>query len=200
MVATIVAPARISVLATPLLEAGIRSALVDHPDFLLVVPPEDADLIVVDPSHVLDSRLLATVVPVLMLALEPQADAAQGFGDETFPVLPCHISCAELAASLVAALDPAGAARDGRAISASGRPDTGAVHLSPREGQVLELICRGVSNTEIADHLFLSINSIKTHIRNLYRKIAVERRPQAIIWGMGHGFGTAHAESVKSSR
>jgi hypothetical protein len=40
----------------------------------------------------------------------------------------------------------------------------------------------------VADRAFLSINSIKTYIRSAYRKIGVERRAQAVRWGMNHGF------------
>ncbi len=52
--------------------------------------------------------------------------------------------------------------------------------LSPRELEVLELIARGLSNQEIADQLFLSLNTIKTHISNLLSKLGAERRTQAI--------------------
>ena len=63
-----------------------------------------------------------------------------------------------------------------------------AAGLSPREAEVLALITRGLTNQEIADRAFLSINSIKTYIRSAYRKIGVERRAQAVRWGMNHGF------------
>jgi DNA-binding CsgD family transcriptional regulator len=48
--------------------------------------------------------------------------------------------------------------------------------LSARESEVLCLIAQGLSNQEIADRAFLSINSVKTYIRSAYRKIGVERR------------------------
>ena len=60
--------------------------------------------------------------------------------------------------------------------------------LSPREAEVLALITQGLSNQEIADRAYLSINSVKTYIRSAYRKIGVQRRTQAVVWGMGHGF------------
>ena len=60
--------------------------------------------------------------------------------------------------------------------------------LSPREAEVLALITQGLSNQEIADRAYVSINSVKTYIRSAYRKIGVERRTQAVLWGMGHGF------------
>jgi NarL family two-component system response regulator LiaR len=59
--------------------------------------------------------------------------------------------------------------------------------LSKREFEVLTLIARGVSNQEIADSAFLSINSVKSYIRGAYRKIGVTRRAQAVSWALHHG-------------
>ncbi len=61
------------------------------------------------------------------------------------------------------------------------------VALTVRESQILALISQGYSNQEIADELFLSINSIKSHIRSAYRRIGVERRTQAVVWAITHG-------------
>ena len=58
--------------------------------------------------------------------------------------------------------------------------------LSPREGEILGMICRGLTNEEIAARSFLSINTIKTYIRTAYRKIGVKSRAQAILWGIDH--------------
>jgi NarL family two-component system response regulator LiaR len=60
--------------------------------------------------------------------------------------------------------------------------------LSPREAEVLALIARGMSNQEIAAAIYLSVNSVKTYIRTAYRKIGVQRRGQAVVWALRHGF------------
>jgi DNA-binding NarL/FixJ family response regulator len=60
--------------------------------------------------------------------------------------------------------------------------------LSAREAEVLELICHGMSNLEIAEQLFVSVNSVKTYVRQVYQKIGVTRRAQAVAWGLSHGF------------
>lgn len=52
--------------------------------------------------------------------------------------------------------------------------------LSSREQEVLQAMANGMSNKEIAKHLFLSENTIKTHASNLYFKLDVKRRTQAI--------------------
>ena len=64
--------------------------------------------------------------------------------------------------------------------------------LSPRESEVLALICQGLSNVEIAERAYLGINTVKTYIRSLYRKIDVTTRSQAVIWGLSHGFAPEH--------
>ncbi len=60
--------------------------------------------------------------------------------------------------------------------------------LSPREAEVLALICQGLSNQQITERAFLSINTVKSYVRTLYRKIGVESRTQAVLWGIDHGF------------
>ncbi len=52
--------------------------------------------------------------------------------------------------------------------------------ISKREHEVLELMAKGLSNQEIADKLFVSLNTIKTHSSNLFLKLDVNRRTQAI--------------------
>ncbi|MEJ7831623.1 MAG: response regulator transcription factor [Nocardioides sp.] len=60
--------------------------------------------------------------------------------------------------------------------------------LTVREAEVIALITQGLTNAEIAERSYLSINSIKTHIRTAYRKIGVSRRTQAVLWGIDNGF------------
>lgn len=60
--------------------------------------------------------------------------------------------------------------------------------LSARESEVLALICQGLSNQDITERAFIGINTVKTHIRTLYRKIGVDSRSRAVLWGVDHGF------------
>ena len=59
--------------------------------------------------------------------------------------------------------------------------------LTAREAEVLSLITMGLSNQEIAERTLLSINSIKSYIRSAYRKIDVDSRSKAVLWGVEHG-------------
>ena len=52
--------------------------------------------------------------------------------------------------------------------------------LSQRELEVLQLIALGNSNLEIADLLFISLHTVKTHARRIHSKLGVERRTQAV--------------------
>ena len=54
------------------------------------------------------------------------------------------------------------------------------LRLSTRELEVLQLIADGLSNQQIAEKLFVSLNTIKTHTQNLFLKMEVERRTQDI--------------------
>ncbi len=54
------------------------------------------------------------------------------------------------------------------------------LEISKREMDVLQLMAEGLSNQEIAEKLFVSLNTIKTHTSNLFEKLDVKRRTQAI--------------------
>lgn len=55
--------------------------------------------------------------------------------------------------------------------------------LSKREIEVLQLMAEGLSNQEIADKLFVSLNTVKSHTSNLFSKLDVKRRTAAIETG-----------------
>ncbi|MEL7342269.1 MAG: response regulator transcription factor [Bacteroidota bacterium] len=54
------------------------------------------------------------------------------------------------------------------------------IGLSKRELEVLELMAEGLSNREIAEKLFISLNTVKTHSSKLYQKLEARRRTQAV--------------------
>lgn len=54
------------------------------------------------------------------------------------------------------------------------------LNLSTREYEVLRLMAKGMSNAAIAEQLFLSVSTIKTHVSNIFTKIDVKSRTQAI--------------------
>lgn len=64
--------------------------------------------------------------------------------------------------------------------------------LSDRESEVLALITQGKSNADVAKLTYLSPNTVKSYIRTIYRKIGVDSRTQAVLWGVDHGFTPDH--------
>lgn len=60
--------------------------------------------------------------------------------------------------------------------------------LTPREDEILDLIAQGFRNKEIAEKLFVSVNTIRTHIYNIYEKLHVQSRVEALN-KTGRGFG-----------
>jgi DNA-binding NarL/FixJ family response regulator len=58
--------------------------------------------------------------------------------------------------------------------------------LSQREREILLMLAAGATNKDIAQKLFLSLNTIKSHIYNIYRKIDVPNRLQASLWAAKH--------------
>jgi DNA-binding NarL/FixJ family response regulator len=79
---------------------------------------------------------------------------------------------------------PAPRARSAPGLEWPGRQEG----LTDREAEVLALITQGKSNAEVAALTCLSPNTVKSYIRNTYRKIDVASRTQAVLWGVAHGF------------
>lgn len=57
--------------------------------------------------------------------------------------------------------------------------------LSPREVEVMTLIARGRTNSQIAKELFLSEKTVKNHINRIFAKLQVDARAQAVAWWLG---------------
>ena len=60
--------------------------------------------------------------------------------------------------------------------------------LTPREVEILRLLPHGLSTPEIADALFISPRTVQTHLTNLYAKLGVSGRAEAIVLAVGYGF------------
>lgn len=58
--------------------------------------------------------------------------------------------------------------------------------LSNREAEVAELVSKGLSNKEVANRLFVTEKTVKFHLTNIYKKMAVKSRAQLIVWCLPH--------------
>ena len=63
------------------------------------------------------------------------------------------------------------------------QPQLDALGITPRELEILGLIAEGLSNREIADRLFVSENTVKTHCSRAFDKLGARRRTQAVQLG-----------------
>ncbi len=63
----------------------------------------------------------------------------------------------------------------------------GEAALSPRESEVLQLVAKGATNKEIADALFISENTVKTHMHSIMEKLHLANRSQAAAYAVKRG-------------
>jgi len=83
----------------------------------------------------------------------------------------------------VAAVEPAGSPR--------GKPRNLGAPLSSREREVVEMLAGGASGADIAEHLVLSPETVRTHIRNAMNKLEANTRVHAIAIALREGFISA---------
>jgi DNA-binding NarL/FixJ family response regulator len=105
-------------------------------------------------------------------------------------------SVSDLARAVIAvgrgeiALPPGTAARALTALARGESADTGLIEpLSERETEVLQLLAQGLTNKDIAQMLFLSVRTVGAHLRNVYGKLGVRSRTEAVLWAVKHGYG-----------
>ncbi len=60
--------------------------------------------------------------------------------------------------------------------------------LTPRENEVLKLAARGMGNKDIAGEMFLSLRTVKAHLSNIFNKMGVGSRTEAIVKGLKEGY------------
>lgn len=196
--------------------AGVAQLLGHHPEIEVVETALDPDVVVFDFLALLDANQgvldaldrhltrLECVVLVLSHDLRPELTAtalARGAADE--------VSIRAGEAALLSAVLAAGARS---AAAQAGHPGSSRrrlrdvrellseeAGLSLREVDVLIRVTQGLSNQEIAQDMFVSINTVKTYIRTAYRRIGVGSRTQAVLWYIKHGFADRNAREPSAT-
>ena len=74
----------------------------------------------------------------------------------------------------------------GLTTAANGRLETVDERLTPREREILRRLASGGTNRHIASALFISETTVKTHLNNIFRKLNVTRRLQAVLYAVSH--------------
>lgn len=188
----------------PIVVAGIRTLLTEIPGparFACVPDPADAEVVIYDAfnlalaNHDDDElgRLVATHpgrVLVLSRLLQPALTARALASGAVAPVS-IGADADELVALIEAAATGAIATDAELAYQNLVRLTTqlrASVGLTAREQTVLALIAAGYSNNQIAAELYITINTVKTTIRNTYARLGVHTRAQAVAWAIEHGY------------
>ncbi len=184
---------------------GLRTALESQPDVDEVVEAENGEQALARVGGVdvvlLDVRMpvrdgldvlpeLAQLATVIMLTNTDTADvAAQAIRDGASGYLihgaldPAGIVAAIRAClaggTIMAGLDPWPPSDRGQG---AGRPDG---VLSTREAEIMDLVAQGLTNQQVARHLFLSEKTVKNHINRIFAKLGVVNRAQAMATWIG---------------
>ena len=84
------------------------------------------------------------------------------------------------------------------ATQAAQQDNTNGAGLSQREVEILQAVTRGLSNRAIAKELWLSDQTVKFHLHNIYRKLAVSNRTEAAKFAFEHGLAEAPVTAAAS--
>ena len=68
--------------------------------------------------------------------------------------------------------------------------------LTPREEEVLQLLTQGITYKGVAEKLFISETTVKTHVNNIFQKLQVSDRTQAVLYAINNGFLTKNKIAV----
>lgn len=71
--------------------------------------------------------------------------------------------------------------------------------LTSREEEVLELLTQGITYKGVAEKLFISETTVKTHVNNIFQKLQVNDRTQAVLYAINHGFTGKRKARVKTA-
>jgi two-component system, NarL family, response regulator LiaR len=198
----------------PMMQLGLEQSFQDYPQMQIVAQAEDGlsgvaavrqhqpDLVIMDIGLPRLDGIAATqqikaafpqtrVVMLTSHTSETEIVAALSSGADAYCIkgtnIELLISAIEAALEGAVYLDP----QIARKVLEHLRPPPPEAekigHLSPREMDVLQLLVQGLSNIEIAAALFLSPNTIKTHLRGIMNKLAVDDRVQAAVVALRSG-------------
>ena len=129
-------------------------------------------------------RATAPEVQVVVLTMHADRDVldrAVRAGATGYLVKDCTIEQVAEAVRLAAAGDAALSPELAGAMLAQAAPAAGEPVISKREEEVLQLVAEGLSTTEVAEQLFISVKTVKNHLASVYDKLDARDRTQAVV-------------------
>jgi DNA-binding NarL/FixJ family response regulator len=129
-------------------------------------------------------RATAPEVQVVVLTMHADRDVldrAVRAGATGYLVKDCTIEQVAEAVRLAAAGDAALSPELAGAMLAQAAPTAGEPVISKREEEVLQLVAEGLSTTEVAEQLFISVKTVKNHLASVYDKLDARDRTQAVV-------------------
>lgn len=189
-------PYRVAVVTTyDLTRAGLVSILNEHPDHVVLddVASQDGhlgghDVVLYDLAALNEStysdlqHLVASRAPVVGLVPHARHDLAERALDSGVDeIVPLGVTTTELLRALERAATGNSPTRRAQ-LHEQRRTLKGLNGLTEREAVILALIASGRSNQEVAEELYVSLNTVKSYIRTAYGKIGAKSRSQAVLW------------------
>ncbi len=198
----------------PLMQLGLEQALSDYPEFNIIGQAEDGFLAVQMAEELKPDLVIMDIGLPRLDGIAATKEIKAKLPQIRIVILTSHTLTTEVVASLSSGADAycvKGANLD-RLYAAIAAAKDGATYLDPqiarlvinhlkppvtsqapssnlsaREMEVLTLIVEGKSNAEIAQALYLSPNTIKTHVRGIMNKLSVDDRVQAAVVALRTG-------------
>ena len=145
--------------------------------------------------RIVDAGCQANILMVTMFEDDPSVFAAMRAGARGYVLKGAKhdemLRAVRAAAQGLAIFSPSIAARMARFFAAGQRaaPEQAFPELTGREREVLDLIARGESNADIARSLTISVKTVRNHVSNIFAKLQVADRAQAVIRARDAGLG-----------
>lgn len=127
-------------------------------------------------------------IPVIMMtALDSEVDQVSGLkvGADDYITKPFNVT--NLLARIEALMRRVSWSSTPAPLDLPFEKDKEIGNLTNREKEILSLVAKGYSNKEISDKLFVSELTVKTHLKNIFKKLNVTSRTQAILIGINKG-------------
>jgi DNA-binding NarL/FixJ family response regulator len=167
--------------------AEIPRLVEEHtPELLIADLDEDEESI----DRIAEARLLGDELKIVVLAAEADSRRIQAAFDAGVSAYVLKSAQPEhLALAITETFEPSIYFGSGSAASPPHAPFDGP-RLTRRELEILQLVARGASNAAVAKGLWVTEQTVKFHLSNVYRKLSVSNRTEASRWAQVHGLLT----------